>query len=152
MVNAPTLYYDGPCHLCQRSVQWVRRRMPEVECVPLQSEEAHSVRLLNGPRPRFSGSSSSMAMVKSMWDTRGSMPGVAAKGPWRWLLPCAWLLRSWRYQTHLGPGRRLLGGLTLCDLGGSVISKAGGTFATMNALSNGSVSRGLGTWLDPSLD
>ena len=50
--------------------------------------------------------------------------------------PCAWLgLRArGAYQTHLGPGRRLLGGLTLCDLGGSVFSKTGGTFTAMNPL------------------
>ena len=49
--------------------------------------------------------------------------------------------RSWlglcargAHPPPLGPRRRLLGGLTLCDLGGSVISKAGGTFAAMNAI------------------
>lgn len=38
------------------------------------------------------------------------------------------------HPPHLGPRRRLLGGLTLCDLGGPFISKTGGTFADMNAL------------------
>lgn len=50
--------------------------------------------------------------------------------------PCAWLgLRArGAYQTLLGPGRRLLGGMTLCDLGGPFFSKTGGTFVAMNPL------------------
>ena len=111
--------------------------MPEVDCVPLQSEEAQSVLPLEWTTPRFSGSSSSMAMVKSMWDTRAPCLGVARQGSMALVAaPCAWLgLRArGAYQTHLGPGRRLLGGLTLCDLGGSVFSKTGGTFTAMNPI------------------
>ncbi|MDA0729319.1 MAG: DCC1-like thiol-disulfide oxidoreductase family protein [Bacteroidetes bacterium] len=41
-MDAPQLFYDGPCRLCQRSVRWVHRRAPGVACIPLQSEEAQT--------------------------------------------------------------------------------------------------------------
>ena len=36
----PSLFYDGPCHLCQRAIQWVHRHVPGVACMPMQSDEA----------------------------------------------------------------------------------------------------------------
>lgn len=95
MVNAPTLYYDGPCHLCQRSVQWVRRRMPKVECLPLQSEDAHRALHSKWTTPPLLG----VVFVDVHGQIHLGHKGLHAlashaKGPWRWLLR---LVPGWGY-------------------------------------------------------
>ena len=43
--GAPRLLFDGPCHLCQSSVRFIRRRQkkPVFTFLPLQSEEARTL-------------------------------------------------------------------------------------------------------------
>ena len=114
MVNAPKLYYDGPCHLCQRSVQWVRRRMPEVECVPLQSEDAQSVLPSEWTTPPLLG----VVVVDVHGQIHVGHKGLHAlashaKGPWRWLLR---LMPGWGYAL-VARTRRIWGRDDACSVG-----------------------------------
>ncbi len=44
-LTTPTLLYDGPCHLCQRSVRFIIRRQKtdKLRFLPLQSEEGREL-------------------------------------------------------------------------------------------------------------
>ena len=91
----PVIYYDGPCRLCQRSVQWVHRHAPGVACNPLQSEEAKNVLPKALTTPPLKG--------VVLMDAKGeihvghkALHAMApfAKGPWRWGLR---LVPGWGY-------------------------------------------------------
>ena len=91
----PVLYYDGPCRLCQRSIQWVHRHAPGVACVPLQSDEAKKALPAALVTPPLTG--------VVLMDAEGGVHvghralhvlAPFAKGPWRWLLR---LVPSWGY-------------------------------------------------------
>lgn len=91
----PVLYYDGPCHLCQRSVHWVHRHVPGVSCLPLQSDEAKRALPTALVTPPLTG----VVLV----DAEGAIHvghralhalAPLAKGPWRWLLR---LMPGWGY-------------------------------------------------------
>ena len=91
----PVLYYDGPCHLCQRSVQWVHRHAPGVACVPLQSDEAKKALPEALVTPPLKG----VVLV----DTEGAIHlghralhalAPFARSPWRWGLR---LVPRWGY-------------------------------------------------------
>ena len=91
----PSLFYDGPCHLCQRTIQWVHRHVPGVACMPLQSDEAKKTLPAALVTPPLTG----VVLV----DGNGgihvghrALHALApyAKGPWRWMLR---LVPSWGY-------------------------------------------------------
>ena len=91
----PSLFYDGPCHLCQRAIQWVHRHVPGVACMPLQSDEAKKTLPAALVTPPLTG----VVLV----DGNGgihvghrALHALApyAKGPWRWMLR---LVPSWGY-------------------------------------------------------
>ena len=94
-MDKPVIYYDGPCLLCQRSVQWVHRHVPGVTCMPLQSDEAKKALPAALVTPPLTG----VVLI----DAEGgvhvghrALHALApfAKGPWRWLLR---LVPSWGY-------------------------------------------------------
>ena len=109
----PVLYYDGPCRLCQRSVQWVHHHVPGVVCKPLQSDEAKEVLPKALTTPPLKG--------VVLMDPEGrvqvghkALHAMApfAKGPWRWLLR---LVPSWGYAL-VARTRWILGRVDTCSM------------------------------------
>ena len=94
-MDKPVLYYDGPCRLCQRSVQWVHHHAPGVACKPLQSEEAENALPKALTTPPLKG--------VVLMDTKGEIHvghkaihamAPFATGSWRWGLR---LVPRWGY-------------------------------------------------------
>lgn len=91
----PNLFYDGPCHLCQRAIQWVHRHVPGVVCMPLQSDEAKKTLPAALVTPPLTG----VVLVDGNGGVHvghRALHALAsyAKGPWRWMLR---LVPSWGY-------------------------------------------------------
>ncbi|MDA9755512.1 DUF393 domain-containing protein [Flavobacteriales bacterium] len=94
-MDKPVIYYDGPCHLCQRSVQWVHRHVPGVACMPLQSDEAKKALPAALVTPPLTG----VVLIDAEGGVHVGHRALHAlapfsKGPWRWLLL---LVPSWGY-------------------------------------------------------
>jgi len=84
---APTIYYDGPCHVCQRAVLWVRRAVPGVACIPLQSDDARRALPVNLTTPPLLG----VVVVDGEGRIHVGHRGLHALAPhargfWSWLL------------------------------------------------------------------
>ena len=91
----PVLYYDGPCLLCQRAIQWVHRHVPAVACMPLQSDEAKKTLPTALVTPPLIG----VVLVDADGGVHvghRALQALApyAKSPWRWMLR---LVPSWGY-------------------------------------------------------
>lgn len=110
---APTLYYDGPCHLCQGSVKWVRQHVPGVTCLPLQSEEARSTLPTELCTPPLTG----VVVVDSSGNVHVGHRGLRAlapyaQPPWKYLLR---VVPGWGYYA-VARTRRLWGRDDACSI------------------------------------
>jgi len=101
--EAPILLFDGHCHLCQRSVQWVLRhdRRGRVRFAPLQAESAQPF-LQNAPHPL--PDSLILYDEGQLWFRSEAVLRLLCHlgGPWPWLARLGRLipraLRDWLYD------------------------------------------------------
>ena len=112
-MDKPVIYYDGPCRLCQRSVQWVVRHAPGVACVPLQSEEAKRALPAALVSPPLTGVVL-MDAESGVHVGHQALHALApfAKGPWRWMLR---LVPSWGYVV-VAKSRWIWGRNDMCSM------------------------------------